>query len=97
MGTIGLLALCANLFVAALLYRYREGNANMRAVWLCTRNDAMGNIAVLLAAIGVLGTQTAWPDWIVALLMASLAIHSGLQVLRQARIELASGGLHDKH
>jgi Co/Zn/Cd efflux system component len=97
MGLIGLLALLANLFVAALLYRYREGNANMRAVWLCTRNDAIGNIAVMLAAMGVLGSGTAWPDWIVAVLMAGLAIHSGVQVLRQARLELASGDSHDKH
>ncbi len=91
MGLIGLLALAANLFVAALLYRFREGNANMRAVWLCTRNDAIGNIAVMLAAVGVFGTHTAWPDWIVALLMAGLAIHSGTLVLRQARAELAPG------
>jgi Co/Zn/Cd efflux system component len=95
MGTVGLLALCANLLVAALLYRYREGNANMRAVWLCTRNDAMGNIAVMLAAVGVWGAQTAWPDWIVALLMAGLAIHSGSLVLRQARRELNSGETHE--
>jgi Co/Zn/Cd efflux system component len=88
MGAIGLLALLANLFVAALLYRYREGNANMRAVWLCTRNDALGNIAVMLAAIGVLGSGTAWPDWIVAVIMASLALHSGTSVGRQARAEL---------
>jgi Co/Zn/Cd efflux system component len=94
MGAIGLLALSANLFVAALLYRYREGNANMRAVWLCTRNDALGNIAVMLAAVGVFGTGTAWPDWIVALLMAGLALHSGALVLRQARVELTSGESH---
>ncbi len=94
MGLIGLLALCANLFVAALLYRYREGNADMRAVWLCTRNDAIGNIAVMLAAIGVFGTQTAWPDWTVALLMAGLAIHSGSLVLRQARQEIKNTHNH---
>jgi Co/Zn/Cd efflux system component len=94
MGLIGMLALLANLFVAALLYRYREGNANMRAVWLCTRNDAVGNIAVMLAAIGVLGTHTAWPDWIVGLLMAGLALYSGSLVLRQARAELVSGEHH---
>lgn len=94
MGLIGLLALIANLFVAALLYRYREGNANMRAVWLCTRNDAIGNIAVMLAAVGVFGTHTAWPDWIVALLMAGMAIHSGTLVLRQARQELKHSHIH---
>lgn len=90
MGTIGLLALSANLFVAALLYQYREGNANMRSVWLCTRNDALGNIAVLLAGIAVWGSGSAWPDLAVALVMAGLAIHSGMQVITHARAELNS-------
>jgi Co/Zn/Cd efflux system component len=88
MGTIGLLALTANLFVAALLYQYREGNANMRSVWLCTRNDALGNIAVLLAGIAVWGSGTAWPDLAVAVIMAALAIHSGLETVQRARAEL---------
>jgi Co/Zn/Cd efflux system component len=89
MGTIGLLALSANLFVAALLYQYREGNANMRSVWLCTRNDALGNIAVLLAGIAVWGSGNAWPDLAVAFIMAGLAIHSGSQIVLHARAELA--------
>ena len=88
MGTIGLLALVANVAVAALLYAYREGDANMRSVWLCSRNDAIGNVAVMLAALGVLGTKTAWPDLAVALVMALLAISGGWSVLRQARAEL---------
>ena len=88
MGMIGSLALLANLLVAALLYAYREGDSNMRSVWLCTRNDALGNLAVLLAALGVFGTGSAWPDLIVALTMASLALHAAWQVLRQARGEL---------
>jgi Co/Zn/Cd efflux system component len=89
MGVVGTLALVANLGVAALLYAYREGDANMRSVWLCTRNDAIGNVAVLLAAVGVLGTGTRWPDLGVAAVMAALAISAGLSVLRQARQELA--------
>jgi Co/Zn/Cd efflux system component len=88
MGLIGTLALLANLGVAALLYAYRDGDANMRSVWLCTRNDALGNVAVLLAALGVLGTGTAWPDLIVAAVMAGLAVSGGWSVLRQARGEL---------
>jgi Co/Zn/Cd efflux system component len=88
MGSIGLLALCVNLGVAALLYAYRNGDANMRSVWLCSRNDAIGNIAVMLAALGVFGTQTAWPDLAVAVAMASLAISSGWAVVRQAWGEL---------
>ena len=88
MGAIGLLALVANVAVAALLYAYREGDANMRSVWLCSRNDAIGNVAVMLAALGVLGTKTAWPDLAVALVMALLAISGGWSVLRQARAEL---------
>ena len=90
MGVVGTLALIANLAVAALLYSYREGDSNMRSVWLCTRNDALGNIAVLVAALGVFGTGSAWPDLLVASIMASLAISAAVQVLRQARRELNS-------
>ena len=90
MGLIGSLALLANLGVAALLYGYREGDSNMRSVWLCTRNDALGNIAVLLAALGVFGSGSGWPDLLVAVIIASLAISAALQVLRQARDELRS-------
>lgn len=89
MGVVGLLALLANVGVAVLLYAYREGDANMRSVWLCTRNDAIGNVAVLLAALGVLGTGTRWPDLAVAAVMAALALSAGLGVLRQARREIA--------
>lgn len=91
MGVVAVLALAANLGVAWLLYAYREGDANMRSVWLCTRNDAIGNLAVLTAALGVFGTGTAWPDLLVASLMAALALQAGLTVLRQARQELATG------
>ena len=89
MGLIGTLALVANLSVAALLYTFRTGDANLRAVWLCSRNDAIGNVAVLLAALGVFGTGTAWPDLVVALVMAVLAISAGWTVMRQALRELA--------
>jgi len=91
MGAVAVLALAANLGVAWLLYAYREGDANMRSVWLCTRNDAIGNLAVLGAALGVFGTGTAWPDLLVASLMAALALQGGWVVLRQARQELATG------
>lgn len=90
MGGVGLLALAANLGVAALLYAYREGDANMRGVWLCTRNDALGNVAVMGAALGVLGTGTVWPDLAVAAIMAGLAVSGGWSVMRHARQELAS-------
>jgi len=89
MGAVGLAALAANVGVALLLYRFREGDANMRGVWLCTRNDALGNVAVMLAALGVFGTGTAWPDLAVAAVMAVLAITAGASVMRQARRELA--------
>lgn len=91
MGVVGLLALLANVGVAALLYAFREGDANMRSVWLCTRNDAIGNVAVLLAALGVFGTGTRWPDLLVAAVMAGLALAAGTSVLRQARRELETG------
>jgi Co/Zn/Cd efflux system component len=88
MGAIGFLALAANVGVALLLYAYRNGDANMRSVWLCTRNDAIGNAVVMVAALGVFGTGTLWPDVAAAALMATLAIHSGTRVIRQARGEL---------
>ena len=88
MGAIGSLALLANVGVAALLYAYRDGDANMRSVWLCTRNDALGNVAVMLAALGVFGSGSAWPDLAVAAVMAGLAITGGWSVVRQARGEL---------
>lgn len=92
MGVIGSLALLANVAVAVMLYAYRDGDSNMRSVWLCTRNDALGNLAVLLAALGVFGTGSAWPDLVVASIMAGLAISAAIQVLRQA-----DGELKDHH
>ncbi|MDP3137689.1 MAG: cation transporter [Burkholderiaceae bacterium] len=88
MGAVGALALVANVAVAVMLYAYRNGDANMRSVWLCSRNDALGNLAVMGAALGVLGTRSGWPDLLVAGVMAALAITSGWSVLRQARAEL---------
>lgn len=90
MGIVGALALLANVGVALMLFRYRTGDSNMRSVWICSRNDAIGNVAVLLAALGVLQTGSAWPDLIVAGIMASLAISGSLSVFRQARSELSS-------
>jgi Co/Zn/Cd efflux system component len=90
MGVVGTMALVANVGVALLLYRFREGDANMRSVWLCTRNDALGNLAVVAAALGVFGTGQAWPDLIVAAVMATLALSAARSVLRQARAEMAA-------
>ena len=88
MGIIGMLALVVNFGVAALLYRFRSGDSNMQSVWICSRNDAIGNIAVVAAAFGVFGTGTAWPDLIVAAILAGLAITGGWQIVRAARHEL---------
>lgn len=90
MGVVGAVALLANVAVALMLYRYRTGDANMRSVWICSRNDAIGNIAVLAAAFGVFGTGRGWPDLVVAAIMATLAIWGGIDVLRQALAELRS-------
>lgn len=90
MGAIGMLALAANLSVAVLLYAYREGDANMRSVWLCSRNDAIGNLAIVLAAAGVFGTGTAWPDLAVATVMGLLGLVAARQVIAQASTELRS-------
>lgn len=91
MGVVGGIALAANLGVTALLFAYREGNADMRSVWLCTRNDSIGNIAVLIAALGVFGTGTRWPDLIVAAVIASFAVSGGVTTIRSARAELRPG------
>lgn len=90
MGAIGVLALAVNGGIALMLYTFRDGDANMRSVWLCSRNDAIGNLAVLLAALGVFGTGTMWPDLGVAALMATLGLAGGAAVLRAARSELAT-------
>lgn len=90
MGAIAVLALAVNAGVAVMLYSFREGDANLRSVWLCSRNDAIGNLAVGVAALGVFGTGTAWPDLIVAAILALLGISGGVQIVRQARRELRS-------
>lgn len=90
MGVIGFAALVANGGVALMLYRFRGGDANMRSVWICSRNDAIGNLAVLAAAVGVFGTGTGWPDLIVAAIMGGLGLAGGWQILNQARRELHS-------
>jgi len=88
MGWVGLLALLANVGVALLLWAYRRGDSNMRSVWLCSRNDAIGNVVVLVAAAGVFGTGTAWPDLVVAAIMASLSLQAAFLVIREALSEL---------
>jgi Co/Zn/Cd efflux system component len=90
MGLVGTLALAVNFSVAAMLYRFREGDANMRSVWLCTRNDVIANLAVLVAAAGVFGTGTIWPDVGVAAMLAILGLSSGRIVIRRARAELSA-------
>jgi Co/Zn/Cd efflux system component len=92
MGVVGTLALAANLGVATMLYRHRGGDANRRSVWICSRNDALVNVAVLLAAVGVFGTGAGWPDIVVALVVAGLAGSGAFQVVRQALGELRSVG-----
>jgi Co/Zn/Cd efflux system component len=90
MGAVGIAALLANGVVFAMLWAWRDGDANMRSVWICSRNDVVSNLAVLLAAAGVFGTGTGWPDLVVAALMAALALQGAWTVVRQAFIELRS-------
>jgi Co/Zn/Cd efflux system component len=90
MGAVGLTALAANAASFGLLWTHRRGDANMRSAWICTRNDVLGNLAVLLAALGVFGTGTGWPDVIVAAIMAALALQGAMLVVRQALGELNS-------
>lgn len=88
MGAVALLALVVNVTVAVMLFRYRNGDADMRSVWLCSRNDAIGNIAVMAAAAGAFGTGAGWPDYLVAAVMATLALLASASVVRQARREI---------
>lgn len=90
MGSIGMLALVVNAGVAVMLFRYRSGDSNMRSIWLCSRNDALGNVAVMLAASGVFVAATVWPDILVAAVIAGLNISAAWQVFRQSAQELRS-------
>ena len=93
MGVIGIMALAANVTSVLLLMRYRDGDANVRSVWLCSRNDAIGNVAVMGAALAVWGTASAWPDLLVAATMAGLFLMSSAQILLQAWREYRSEAL----
>jgi Co/Zn/Cd efflux system component len=90
MGIISIIAFAANGAVALLLYAFRNGDANMRSVWLCTRNDMIANLAVLLAAIGVFGTKAGWPDIVVASIMAFLGLSAARDIIGRARSEMRS-------
>lgn len=91
MGIIGFMALSANMTSVLLLWKYKDGDANVRSVWLCSRNDAIGNVAVMFAALGVWGTATGWPDLIVAGVMSTLFLNSATQIVRQALTEKRAG------
>jgi Co/Zn/Cd efflux system component len=91
MGMVGLLALAANVGSVLLLLKYKDGDANVRSVWLCSRNDAIGNVAVMIAAVAVWATATKWPDLIVAAVMAGLFLYSSAKILKQASGELRTG------
>ncbi|MEN3350820.1 MAG: hypothetical protein V7632_4455 [Bradyrhizobium sp.] len=93
MGVIGMLALAANLASVLLLLPYKDGDANVRSVWLCSRNDAIGNLIVMVAAFGVWGMATAWPDLAVAAVMAAIFLTSSVQILRQAWVEYREAAL----
>lgn len=95
MGLIAFLALAANVASVMILMKYKDGDANVRSVWLCSRNDAIGNVAVMIAALGVWGTATKWPDLIVAAIMAGLFLWSSAQILRQSVRELRTGQVSD--
>lgn len=88
MGFIALTALVANMSVAIMLYRFREGDSNMQSIWLCSRNDAIGNVAVLIAAVGVTATASRWPDLIVALIIATLSLSAAYTILKLAFQEM---------
>ncbi|MCC7406048.1 MAG: cation transporter [Bdellovibrionales bacterium] len=88
MGAMGLLALAVNVGVAIMLFRHRNGDSNAQSVWLCSRNDAIGNIAVIAAAGGVFISGTMWPDLLVAFLIGGLGLQSSFAVFKAAKQEL---------
>jgi Co/Zn/Cd efflux system component len=88
MGVVGIMALAANVTSVLILMRYKDGDANVRSVWLCSRNDAIGNVAVMIAALAVWGTGTKWPDLLVAALMAGLFFYSSIRILQQSIAEI---------
>ncbi len=97
MGGIAVLALATNLASVLLLLRYKDGDANVRSVWLCSRNDAIGNVAAMIAALGVWGSASAWPDLMVAGIMACVFLTSSTQILRQAWQERREAALAAHH
>ncbi len=88
MISMGFVAMLANLGVAGLLMRYRHQDINMRAMWMCTRNDAIGNAATIGAGVLVLIFGVPWPDWVVGALVALLFAYTAIGVLREAWGEL---------
>jgi cation diffusion facilitator family transporter len=96
MGAIGFLALMTNLASVLILVRYKDGDANVRSVWLCSRNDAIGNVAVMIAALSVWGTASRWPDLIVAAIMSGLFLSSAVQIVRQALKERREGSIAER-
>lgn len=88
MGTVGIVALVANVVSAFLLFKFRSGDSNMRSIWLCSRNDAIGNMAIIMAASGVFALDSGWPDFVVAVLMATLSLVASVQIIKQANNEL---------
>ena len=93
MGSMGIIAFFANLFSAVLLYRYRVGDSNMQSVWLCSRNDAIGNLAIIVAASGVFATGAGWPDFLVATIMATLSVTASVRIIRLATQEVKASSI----
>jgi Co/Zn/Cd efflux system component len=96
MGVVAFLALAANVASVVILMAYKDGDANVRSVWICSRNDAIGNVAVMVAALGVWGTMTGWPDLIVAAILGGLFFNSSIKILRQSWAEYRNGHTHDR-
>ncbi|SON56551.1 Cadmium, cobalt and zinc/H(+)-K(+) antiporter [Hartmannibacter diazotrophicus] len=97
MGVVGFMALATNVASVLFLMRYKDGDANVRSVWLCSRNDAIGNVAVMIAALGVWGTSTGWPDLLVAGIMAGLFLTSSFQIVRHSIAEWRTGEVASNH
>ncbi len=88
MGLFGMLALIANTICFVLLARFRDGDINLRATWICSRNDMIGNVGVLVAAGLVLWFDSGWPDIVIGLMIAGVVIHTASRISNEAYSQL---------
>jgi len=94
--SIALLALAVNIISFAFLYQHRKGDVNLKASWICSRNDMFANVGVLISAGLVAWLDAPWPDWLVGGLIAAIVLHSSFGIIQEAKKTMHSGEEEDK-